>query len=286
MTRSVVASLTIALLFGGVVLLPASPALAKKKKASSDEPAVQATDESPAPGKNADQVGDTEKPKSILDTSQDAPKTDSLGHVHFGSPNAEGLGRVAVKAAPESKIKIFLEGRYFGTAPLTIYSVPKGDYIVEAVFANGKQVSRPVTVNENEETAFELEGAQALKRDSGPGVFDAEMTPGRLTWTKIFLVTAGVGAIAAISFGILELKAESDYEKAVGQMQMDDIASKGRNYALLTNIGIVVTAVGLVGAGIAGYPLVLRPSEKSKAALIFTPTGGPGMAGAAATLRF
>ena len=35
-----------------------------------------------------------------------------------------------------------------------------------------------------------------------------------------------------------------------------------------------------------GYPLVLRPSEKSKAALIFTPTGGPGMAGAAATLRF
>jgi hypothetical protein len=50
MTRSVVASLTIALLFGGVVLLPASPALAKKKKASSDEPAVQATDESPAPG--------------------------------------------------------------------------------------------------------------------------------------------------------------------------------------------------------------------------------------------
>jgi PEGA domain len=288
MTRSVVASVTIALLFGGVVLLPASPALAKKKKASSDEPAVQVNDEAApaASGKTADQVGDTEKPKTILDTSQDAPKTDSLGHVHFGSPNATGIGRVAVKASPESKIKIFLEGRYFGTAPLTIYSVPKGDYIVEAVFANGKQVSRPVTVNENEETAFELEGAQALKRDGGPGMFDAEMTPGRLTWTKVFLVTAGVGAIAAITFGILELKAESDYEKAVGQQQMDDIASKGRNYALLTNIGIVVTAVGLVGAGIAGYPLVLRPSEKSKAALIFTPAGGPGMAGAAATLRF
>jgi hypothetical protein len=67
---------------------------------------------------------------------------------------------------------------------------------------------------------------------------------------------------------------------------MDDIASKGKNYALLTNIGIVVTAVGLVGAGIAGYPLVLRPSEKTKAAIIFTPTGGPGMAGAAATMRF
>ena len=156
------------------------------------------------------------------------------------------------------------------------------------MFANGKQVSRPVTVNENEETAFELEGAAALKRagDSGPGMFDAEMTPGRMLWTKIFLVTAGVGVVAAVSFGILELKAESDYEKAGSQQQMDDIASKGRNYALLTNIGIVVTAVGLVGAGIAGYPLVLRPSEKTKAAIMFTPTGGPGMAGAAATLRF
>ena len=286
MTRSVVASLTIALLFGGVVLLPASPALAKKKKASSEEPAVQATDESPAPGKTADQVGDTEKPKSILDTSQDAPKTDSLGHVHFGSANGPGLGRVAVKATPESKIKIFLEGRYFGTAPLTIYSVPKGDYIVEAVFANGKQLSRPVTVNENEETAFELEGAQALKRDSGPGMFDAEMTPARMTWTKVGLITAGVGAVAAITFGVMVLKTEGDYEKAVGQAQMDDLQQKGDQYALLTNVGIAVCAVGVITAGIAGYPLVMRPSEKSKTALWLTPTGGPGMAGAAATLRF
>jgi hypothetical protein len=285
MTRSVVASVTIALLFGGVVMLPASTALAKKKKASSDEPAVQATDES-TPAKPSDQVGDTEKPKSILDTSQDAPKTDSLGHVHFGSPSASGIGRVAVKASPESKIKVFLEGRYFGTAPLTIYSVPKGDYIVEAVFANGKQVSRPVTVNENEETAFELEGAQALKRDSGPSVFDAEMTPTRMMWTKVGLVTAGVGAVAAITFGILVLKTEGDYEKANGQAQMDDLQKKGDRYALLTNVGIVVAAVGIVTAGIAGYPLVLRPSEKTKAAIIFTPTGGPGMAGAAATLRF
>ena len=215
MTRSVVRSRTspgllvpsawscalVAVLFGGATLLSTRPALAKKKK--SDTPA-QATDEA-SPGdkpakdeKPAEQAGDTEKPKTILDTSQDAPKTDSLGHVHFGSPNAEGLGRVAVKAAPESKIKIFLEGRYFGTAPLTIYSVPKGDYIVEAVYSNGKQVSRPVSVGENEETAVDLGGAQALRAASGPGMFDAEMTPGRMTVTKVGLVVAAVGAVAAI----------------------------------------------------------------------------------------
>jgi hypothetical protein len=279
----------LALLFGGATLLSASPALAKKKKSA--EP-TQATDEA-SPGdkpekeaKPAEQAGDTEKPRTILDTSQEAPKTDSLGHVHFGSPNAEGLGRVAVKAAPESKIKIFLEGRYFGTAPLTIYSVPKGDYIVEAVYANGKQVSRPVSVGENEETAVDLGGAAALRQPSGPGMFDAEMTPGRMTLTKISLVVAAVGVVAAVTFGILELKTESDYEKAVSQPQKDDLENKGNRYALLTNVGIVTAAVGLVVAGVAGYPLVLKPSEKSKTAFIFTPAPTASGGGAAMTVRF
>jgi hypothetical protein len=280
----------LAVLFGGATLLSAGPALAKKKKAA--EP-TQATDEAspdkPAdkPEKPADQAGDTEKPKTILDTSQEAPKTDSLGHVHFGSPNAEGLGRVAVKAAPESKIKIFLEGRYFGTAPLTIYSVPKGDYIVEAVYANGKQISKPVSVGENEETAVDLGGAAAARAASGPGMFDAEMTPTRMTITKVGLVVAAVGVVAAVTFGILELKTESDYEKAVGQTEKDNLENKGNKYALLTNVGIVTAAVGLVAAGIAGYPLVLHSSEsKSKTAYIFTPAVTASGGGAAMTVRF
>jgi len=281
----------LAVLFGGATLLSAGPAFAKKKKSA--EPA-QATDEASPPSADkpekteapAAQAGDTEKPKTILDTSQEAPKTDSLGHVHFGSPNAEGLGRVAVKAAPESKIKIFLEGRYFGTAPLTIYSVPKGDYIVEAVYANGKQLSRPVSVGENEETAVDLGGA-AKAAASGPGMFDADMTPTRMTITKIGLIVAAVGVVAAVTFGILELKTESDYQKAVGQMQKDDLENKGNNYAKLTNLGIVVGAAGLITAGIAGYPLVLHSSEsKPKTAFIFTPAVTPSGGGAAMTFRF
>jgi hypothetical protein len=280
----------LAMLFGGATLLSTSPALAKKKKGGAT---TQATDDAtPGEGekkpdeKPAEQAGDTEKPRTILDTSQEAPKTDSLGHVHFGSPNAEGLGRVAVKAAPEQKIKIFLEGRYFGTAPLTIYSVPKGDYIVEAVYSNGKQVSRPVSVGENEETAVDLGGAAALRAASGPGMFDAEMTPTRMTITKVSLVVAAVGVVAAVTFGILELKAESDYDKEVNPQVMDDIAKKGRTYAILTNVGIVTAAVGLVAAGIAGYPLVLKPSEKKSTAFIFTPAATPQGAGGALTIRF
>jgi hypothetical protein len=278
----------VAVLFGAGTLLSPTAAFAKKKKAA---PAEQATDEAAPPAENkpekpAEQAGDTEKPKTILDTSQEAPKTDSLGHVHFGSPNAEGLGRVAVKAAPDSKIKIFLEGRYFGTAPLTIYSVPKGDYIVEAMYPNGKQLSKPVSVGENEETAVDLGGAAAKAAASGPSMFDAEMTPGRLTITKISLVVAAVGVVAAVTFGILELKTESDYSKAVSQQQKDDLETKGNHYALATNIGIVLGAAGLVAAGIAGYPLVLRPSEKSKTAFMFTPTATATSGGAAMTVRF
>ena len=279
----------LAVLFGGATFLSTSPALAKKKKA---EPS-QATDEAspedkPKNEKPAEQAGDVEKPKTILDTEQQAPKTDSLGHVHFASPNAEGLGRVAVKAAPESKIKIFLEGRYFGTAPLTIYSVPKGDYIVEAVYSNGKQVSRPVSVGENEETAVDLGGAAALKAASGPGMFDTEMTPTRMTITKVALIGAGVGVVATLVFGILELKAESDYDKEIpGSAASDDIAKKGRLYATLTNVGIVLAAVGLVTAGIAGYPLVLGHSEKPKTtAFQFTPTASPNGGGGTFTVRF
>jgi hypothetical protein len=277
------------LIFGGITVLSAGSAFAKKKKAATtdEEPAAQKSDEA-APEKTAApsaQVQDVEKPQRVLDNSQEAPKTDSLGHVHFGSPNGEGLGRVAVKAAPEQKIKVFLEGRYFGTAPLTIYSVPKGDYIVEATFPTGKQVSKPVTVGENEETAVDLGGAATLTSDGGSQMFNAEMTPTRLLWTKGFLIGAAVGVVGAIAFGILELNAESNYNKAGTQTEQDSIAKTGKNYALLTNISIAVAAVGGIGAAITGYPLVFSSSEK-KTALILTPAVGPAFNGGVATLRF
>src|SRR3954466_13210219 len=215
MTRSVVLARTspgrfvpsvwgitlLTVLFGGATLLPARTALAKKKKSA--EPTQQTDEASPPAEKNekpADQAGDTEKPKTILDTSQEAPKTDSLGHVHYGSPNAEGVGRVAVKAAPEEKIKVFLEGRYFGTAPITIYSVPKGDYILEATSPSGKQVSKPISVGDNEEVPIDLGTAASLPASRGDSdMFNAEMTPTRMHLTEGSLVVAGLGVIAAVT---------------------------------------------------------------------------------------
>jgi hypothetical protein len=289
----------VALLFGAASLLATSPASAKKKKPASSAPATDT--EAPAEGgesgdkadKNATpaaQASDTEKPKPALDMNQEAPKTDSLGHIHFGTPNAEGSGRVAVKAPPEQKIKVFLEGRYFGTAPLTIYSVPKGDYILEAMMPSGKQVSKPVTVGENEETAIDLGAPQALSGEASGGMLTAEMTPGRMHLTEAFLAVAAVGVVGAVTFGILELKDESDYNNATSQAQRDDISNKGNRDALLTNVSIGVAAAGLVGAAIAGYPLVLggksTEEKKTTTALVVTPTVGRSGGGGMLSFRF
>ena len=59
------------------------------------------------------------------------PEADAAGHVNYGNPQAEGLGRVTVKSKTGDKVQVYLEGRYFGDTPVTVYSVPKGDYIVE-----------------------------------------------------------------------------------------------------------------------------------------------------------
>jgi hypothetical protein len=270
----------LALLMGGVTLLATGTAEARRKKPAEEE----ANPDNPSV-----QVGDTEKPKAMIDVGQPPPKADSLGHVHFGTPNAVGAGRVNVSADPNEKIKVFLEGRYFGTAPVTIYSVPKGDYIVEATYPSGKQVSKPVSVGENEEAIVDLGGAKALAKPSEGGMFasNPEMTPSRTMWFKVFAVTAGVGLVGAVTFGLLEMKAESDYNNSTGpQSELDSIKSKGERYALLTNVGIVVTAIGVVGAGITGYPLVFKPAAEKKMALTVTPVMTPALTGGFATLTF
>ena len=212
-----------ALLAAGLTLLVAAPASAKKKSpppSSSSDSAAGADNEVPkdaSDAKPASQANDTEKPHTILDTTQEAPKTDSLGHVHFASPNGEGLGRVVVNAPVTDKVKVFLEGRLFGTAPLTIYSVPKGDYIVEAQYPNGKEASKPVTVSENEETVVDLGGAKTAKTDGGGGdngsAFSSEMTSFRKNLMYGFLAGTVVGIAVGATFGILDIQAENDWSR-------------------------------------------------------------------------
>jgi len=283
-----------------LALSPAAFAKSKSKKKSAPAAAAPAQDsEQPADGtaapaaneKPAQQADDVEKPHAIIDMNQEAPKTDSLGHVHFASPNGEGLGRVVVNAPAAQKIKIFLEGRLFGTAPVTIYSVPKGDYIVEALYPDGKQSSKPVTVSENQETVVDL-NAKAEKVEASEGSSSVgEMTPGRKNLMWGFLVGAGVGLVVGATFGILELKAESDYQNTPSnnQAQLDSIQQRGQRYADIADVGWVVTAVGALGAAICALPLIFGSSEKgagSSTAMTIAPVVGHGVSGGALMFRF
>ncbi len=282
-----------------LALNPAAFAKSKsKKKSAAPAAAAPAQDtEQPSDGtappaneKPAQQAEDVEKPHAIIDMNQEAPKTDSLGHVHFSSPNGENLGRVVVNAPATQKVKVFLEGRLFGTAPVTIYSVPKGDYIVEAMYPDGKQISKPVTVSENQETVIDLNAKPEKTEASGESSGGAEMTPGRKNLMWGFLVGAGVGLVVGATFGILELKAESDYQNTPSnnQAQLDSIQQRGQRYADIADIGWVVTAVGAVGAAICALPLIFGSSEKSgtSTAMTIAPVVGHGMSGGAVMLRF
>jgi len=212
-----------------------------------------------------------------------------MGRVHFGPPGAEGIGRVTVNAPASDNIQVFLEGRYFGHAPMTIYSVPKGDYIVEGRFADGRQVSRPVSVSENEEATVDLSQGKIESPGGKPsgGMFGGEISPERLLATKILLGAAAASLVFGITFGILELKAESDWQNATTQMEQDSIADRGRRDATLANVGYVLTGACVIGAAVAGYPMLIKPSgEKSTMALMVAPVASPTLTGGTLVLRF
>ncbi len=276
---------------------PAAFAKAKKKSAAAAAPAedTEQPGEAKAPDeKPAAQANDEEKPKAMLDLGQEAPKQDSLGHVHFASPNGEGLGRVTVNAPAGDKVKVFLEGRLFGTAPVTVYSVPKGDYIIEALYPNGKQISKPVTVSENEETTVDLSPKAAAKEEGGSSFSGSAMTSTRRTLMWSFIVGAGVGLAVGATFGILELQAENDYQHTPSdqQAQLDSIQQRGQRDANIADVGWVVAAVGAVGAAVCAWPLIFGGGgEKaapagSSSAMVVAPVAGHGVTGGALMFRF
>jgi hypothetical protein len=241
---------------------------------------------------------DPSVPETPEPTGPVPPEADAAGHVNFGNPQAEGIGRVTVTSSNGDKIQVYLEGRYFGDTPVTIYSVPKGDYIVEGTIpSSGKQLSKPVSVSENEEATVELGSgkapdatAEAGAASGGSDFWSGEMTPNRKLATYISVGVAGVGIIGAVAFAILEAGAESDYERAPAgnQANVDNIASRGRTYAALTDVGLVLAGVGIAGAIVFGYPLVVKPkAEKNNApTAMVAPIVAPGVAGAGFSMRF
>jgi hypothetical protein len=262
-------SLTLAAAAAVALSLAASPALARTKK-KTDEPAPAAAE--PA------------KP-----TGPVAPPADSLGRVHFG-PEGEGQGKVTVKSTNGEKVQVFLEGRYFGDTPITIWSVPKGDYIVEGTFPDGQQKSRPVNVSEGDEATVDLAAGKIETPGTAKGGFmGGEISPNRLRLAKGLLIGGGVFLAAGAVFGILKIMKENDYKNAPNdQATLDSIANDGKRDALLANIGFVTGGLLIIGAGVAALPMFMKsnPEKAPTMAFVVAPGTTAHSGSAIFTLRF
>jgi quinol-cytochrome oxidoreductase complex cytochrome b subunit len=166
-------------------------------------------------------------------------------------------------------VKIFLEGRFFGTAPITIYSVPKGDYIVEGTYPDGKTISKAISVLENDEAVADLTGAhaavEATSKKNSSMFANSGLSEQRTFALKAFAIGGAIALVAGVTFGVLEKTKENDYKTSTGtQGQLDNITNTGKTYALLANVGFALAFVGAVGAAVCAYPVFVKPNAEKK----------------------
>jgi hypothetical protein len=247
---------------------PAAEAAAKKKGSKTTEQA----DDTEKPGETpASQSADTERPKPILEEDSgagapDAPKPDKEGNINFGG--AKGAkGRITVKAPEADKVKIYLEGRYFGAAPRTIHKVPAGDYIIELILPGGKRVARPVSVSSDEEALVEVAGADAAAEEKKEAPMTEEQMIKRWKWAKITGIagasTLVLGGILGIWGGIVVQGQYDDHLRKVvppegltaWQEERDDLERRGNILVNTANVCFVLGGVGIAAAVWLGYPV-------------------------------
>lgn len=303
MAHSVSRSAIFAGLLASAILALATPAEAKKKKAapaaSSDEFAAPA-EEGGAAGQPGDekkaapaaaQAGDVERPKPILDDGEGGgeagPKADEKGNVTFiGSKT--GKGKITVQAPPKEKVKVYLEGRYFGVAPRTINKIPPGDYIVEVVFPNGKSMSKPVSVSGEEEATVTVGAADALPAAPVEKPMTMEQAERRWSLAKKVGAVAVGAVVVGLGCGIWELMVQKDHDNilksdiptdpqaaANRESRIKSLEDKGNTLALTANILYVVGGVALVTAVFIGYPAYKAQHSEQKS--VPNPESGTNM---------
>jgi hypothetical protein len=293
MAHSVSRSTVLAGLIAGAIVALAVPAEAKKKKAEPTEDTA-ATDADGSSDKKADspaasQAGDTERPKPIIDSgeAQEGPKADAEGNVAFAGARS-GKGKITVQAPAKEKVKVYLEGRYFGLAPRTINKIPSGDYIVEVVFPNGKSLSKPVSVSGDEEATIQVGAADAQPVAPADKPMTADQADKRWGIAKMLGIGAASAVVIGLGLGYWEHTVQNDYNKKVSDgpvsnsnsdkaaysAQLDSLSNKGSQIALGANVCYIAGAVALVTAVVIGYPAYKSRNAERKPA---SPDAGTNM---------
>jgi hypothetical protein len=205
--------------------------------------------------------------------------------VSFG-PAAPGTGSVTVKG---DNMHVAFDGRPIGTTPLTITDIPKGDYVVEGTGEDGKQVSRPITIDEGAEASIDLGAGVISTAPPGAPVVD-DGHPRLLKASKVMLGVSAAALVVGAVFGVLELKQHSDYESAPGnQAALDAMARTGQRDAMIANFSFAACGASLIAAGALALPSYLhkeQPAEPTTTAFISAGATTRGMALAGFSMRF
>lgn len=192
------------------------------------------------------------------------------------------VGEISVQCMVKS-CKIRVNGIVKGPAPVTVVLLP-GEHRIEAVVDGDVVESRLMTVGARESIEIVLKG----KKEAGPPavvrtqldlvpeepkLVASQMGPG--FWISASVTFIGVSLVA--TFGALTLSTSKDFE-ATGDTD-EQLASKGNNYELVTNIMIGVTCTAAVATLVTAVFDVRRIKKRNRNVAIL-PIPGLGVYGA------
>lgn len=289
MAHSVSRSTIITGLIAGMIIAFGASAEAKSKKkaepAASSEPGSEAGGEEKKAAPASAQAGDVERPKPILDGEEasDGPKADAQGNVAFQGSRS-GKGKITVQAPAKEKVKVYLEGRYFGLAPRTINKIPPGDYIVEIVFPNGKSLSKPVSVSGEEEALVQVGAGDAAPATPVEKPMTEAQATNRWNVAKAIGIGSAGALVVGLGLGYWKIRVQKEYNDEIAVVpngnaevnaraaKLQSLENKGSTLALTANVLYIAGAVGLVTAVVIGYPAYKARHAEQKS---LSPEGNP-----------
>jgi hypothetical protein len=199
-------------------------------------------------------------------------------------PPAPVTATVTVKG---DKMQITFDGRPFGVAPVTIGSIPKGDYVVEGTLPDGRVITRPITIDDSGDVTVDLGAGLAPEAAAATAQAGSDGHPRLRKASKILLgVSAGALAVGLV-FGALELKTHGEYESApADQATLDSLARQGKREAMIANVSFATCGVALLAASLTALPILLGSEGSTPPPVTVTASASATSAMAGLSMRF
>jgi tetratricopeptide (TPR) repeat protein len=193
------------------------------------------------------------------------------------------VGRIVIEC-PVETCSVLVDGMKAGRAPLAVNVAP-GSHAVEGLLASGAVVQNIIDVTAGQEISVSIQSETSALHTgpSPPNVVPANVVlatddgkRSALLRTPFWVATgvAVVGIAGIVAFGVRTSQLKDDYEKS--ERLDDSIRNDGLQSRMLTNVSIVISAVGAAAAS-AFLISDLATLKKRRARLAVVPFFGSGV---------